>query len=146
MYLDHRGKTVPSHIALDASGLLRAGFRRASEVLADGDRLSFDITMMDSRSPSTSVFLTDGSGNRVSLADAQAREAEAYARSVAGMNSWRDGSPEQKAIKAAQQVTDAEMSPAQREQAALQRSFDDANAWRKTQPSAAWSHPHSPKN
>lgn len=61
MYIDHRGKTVPSHIALDASGQLRAGFRRASEVLADGERFSFDIMTMDARTaPATNtVFLTD---------------------------------------------------------------------------------------
>lgn len=57
-FLDSHGKTVPSHIALDASGHLRPGFRRASEVIAQGERLSFDIMTRDAAATGT-VFLTD---------------------------------------------------------------------------------------
>lgn len=77
-YLDHRGKTVPSHIALDASGQLRAGFRRASEVLAQGDRVSFDIMARDA-AVSGNVFLTDAPFT----SPAQARQAQ-IAAEVAG--------------------------------------------------------------
>lgn len=58
MFIDAHGRTVPSHIALDASGQLRAGYRRASQVLGPGERLSFDLMTLDAAAHGT-VFLTD---------------------------------------------------------------------------------------
>lgn len=58
MFIDAHGKTVTSHIALDASGQLRAGYRRASQVLGQGERISFDIMTRDAAALGT-LFLTD---------------------------------------------------------------------------------------
>lgn len=83
MYIDHRGKTVPSHTALDASGNLRAGFRRASEVLAEGERLSFDIMTRDAAASAT-VFLTDAptASPAPFVSPAQARQAQIAAEAA----------------------------------------------------------------
>lgn len=61
-YTDHNGNTVSPTVALDASGNVRPGYRRAaSDVLQDGERFTFDPMMMDGRASlaRSAVFLTD---------------------------------------------------------------------------------------
>ena len=146
-YVDNSGRHTPAHIALDATGRIRAGFRRAGDVLADGERLSYDITMMDHASAG-GMMMRDNAPR--TLQD-MANDAEAaYQRSKRSMNDWRDAPCAQTrdavATKAPQQ---ASMTDAERERAALAAADADHNAWRNQAPSASaavsWSNPAFPK-
>ncbi|QCI92123.1 hypothetical protein [Novosphingobium sp. EMRT-2] len=76
-FIDPHGKTVPPHIALDASGQLRAGFRRAAAILAPGEKVSFDATVHDAAPAAGVVFLTDA--GKPFISPSQARQAEIMA-------------------------------------------------------------------
>ncbi|NML94738.1 hypothetical protein [Novosphingobium olei] len=73
-YLDTHGRHTPAHIALDASGRIKAGFRAVGDVLADGERVSYDVTMMDA-APAGAITMHD-EGTRPFVSPAAQRQAE----------------------------------------------------------------------
>lgn len=84
-YLDSSGRQVPPHVALH-NGQLRIGFRTVrDDVVADGERIGFDMAFMDA-----------APGNRITMHDTEqpdpAATAEAaYQASKAAPNNWRNG-------------------------------------------------------
>ena len=80
-YLDANGRTVSHHIAVDASGRVKPGFRKGADVWREGDYLSFDIMHLDAK-PRGAVFLTDAPKpyeHKPCVSPSQARQAEILA-------------------------------------------------------------------
>jgi hypothetical protein len=57
IFKNPQGQTVTSQEALIDGARLRPGYY---QVLAEGDRIGFDISMLDSKATPGSTFLTDG--------------------------------------------------------------------------------------
>lgn len=68
IFKNSQGQTVTSQEALIDGAKLRPGYY---QVLAEGDRIGFDISMLDSKATPGSTFLTD----EISAAVSQARKA-----------------------------------------------------------------------
>lgn len=81
-YLDANGRTVPHHIAIDAAGRLRPGYCASTDVVQDGEIVSFSLAFRDAKPASNTVFLMDAPHSyehKPFVSPSQARQAEILA-------------------------------------------------------------------